>query len=231
MVLNVQESLSIPQSSSTPKQSRQVSPTTMFLPDVVGVPPSNMASAPVNQQVHFSSGRQLADWGMSSSTVDVNSHDMNSSGVLASQRGGGGCVKRSSISEYLTEAIPGWKVDELLNLPDMEAIYNFADCGSSKTDASNFGDTDWPADCSAFDDSMLGEALAEVPSFPSPPTASGVPRLVKPWGLGKSQKRLDLDFFLGCDDTLVVPDIGGVSSPAQSPTSPPQKRRRTFLDY
>lgn len=217
MDLNAKESVSVLSSSSILKQLQQVA-----------VLPSNMA---VNQQSHFSSGRLPADRGMRLNRVDVNSHGVNLSGALASQRGGGGFVRRSSISEYLTETIPGWRVDELLNLPDMGAIHDFADCGSSKADSSNAGDMEWHVDYNAFEDSMLGEAAAEVPSIPSPPTTSGVPRFVKPWGFGKSLKLQNLDSFLAFDDSLVVPDIGGVSSPpALSPNSP-QKRRRTLLDF
>jgi hypothetical protein len=41
------------------------------------------------------------------------------------------CCK-SSITEFLTEAVPGWRVDELLNLADLAGGFNTADMGSSK---------------------------------------------------------------------------------------------------
>lgn len=41
------------------------------------------------------------------------------------------CYK-SSITEFLTEAVPGWRVDELLNLADLAGVFNTADMGSSK---------------------------------------------------------------------------------------------------
>ncbi|KAJ7563245.1 hypothetical protein O6H91_03G102600 [Diphasiastrum complanatum] len=50
----------------------------------------------------------------------------------ALQNGYGNLYKRSSISEFLTEAIPGWRVDELLNLPDVAGGYTLADIASSK---------------------------------------------------------------------------------------------------
>lgn len=161
--------------------------------------------------------------------VDVNSANLKLAGFHPSHKGGGGFMRRSSISEYLIETIPGWKVDELLNLPDSSAMYNFAETGSSKTDASSFGDLDWAAEFSALDEQILGESLAEVPSIPSPPTASGFPRPLRVGGSGKGKRRPDFAFLVDFEDALVVPDTGGQSSPALSPTSPPQKRRRAFV--
>jgi hypothetical protein len=36
-------------------------------------------------------------------------------------------LQKSSIAEFLTDAIPGWQVDELLKLPDLDEGYNISD--------------------------------------------------------------------------------------------------------
>ena len=82
-------------------------------------------------------------------------------------------------------------------------------------------------DCSCFDHLVLDRSEAQVPSMASPPTLSGIPRSIKPGVYGKSREELDLGSLLNCDDTLVVPDVGGISSP---PESPPLKRRRIYTD-
>lgn len=43
-----------------------------------------------------------------------------------------GLLRKSSISEFLTDAIPGWRVDELLSLSDYTEGFNVADMGSTK---------------------------------------------------------------------------------------------------
>lgn len=240
-----EESLTKVPSLSVPKQEQQqsqhvtptaprllghVTPTGVLPSKVIGASTTTSSPSSISQQSHFSAGRHLSDWDMHTN-INMNSHDVSKGEMLTSQRGGGGGgMRRNSISEYLTDAIPGWRVDDLLNLPDMDTIYNFADPGASKADASLIRDECWPVEC---DVQELGETVvAEVPSIPSPPTASGVPRSTKPWGFGKSLKEPDLDFFLHCDDTLVVPDIGGVSSPTSLfPSSLPQKRRRAFSEF
>jgi len=45
---------------------------------------------------------------------------------------GSGTLRKSSITEFLTEATSGWRVDELLNLADLAEGYNAANVGSSK---------------------------------------------------------------------------------------------------
>jgi hypothetical protein len=45
---------------------------------------------------------------------------------------GSGILRKSSITEFLTEATSGWRVDELLNLADLAEGYNAANVGSSK---------------------------------------------------------------------------------------------------
>ncbi|MCO5562193.1 hypothetical protein L7F22_015819 [Adiantum nelumboides] len=233
---------SLPLAKQEQKQSQQLMLTSLqksqqsltngiFPSKILGPSSVSFPSASINQQMYLNGGRQLSDWGLCSDMKD-NTHDISKVDVSIQRGPGGGSVRRSSISEYLTESIPGWRVDELLSLPDTDAIYNYADTGFSKADAATL-DADWPADCGASDSEGLGEAVAaEVPKMPSPPTASGVPRLTKPWGFGKLMKEPDLDFFLHCDDPLVVPDIGGVSSPPSlSPSSLPQKRRRTLFEF
>jgi hypothetical protein len=36
-------------------------------------------------------------------------------------------LQKSSIAEFLTDPIPGWQVDELLKLPDLDEGYNISD--------------------------------------------------------------------------------------------------------
>lgn len=43
-----------------------------------------------------------------------------------------GALRRSSITEFLTEGVPGWRMDELLNLGEIADGYNASDCTSSK---------------------------------------------------------------------------------------------------
>lgn len=43
-----------------------------------------------------------------------------------------GLVKRSNITEFLTEAVPGWRVDEFFNLADLADGYNTSEVNSSK---------------------------------------------------------------------------------------------------
>lgn len=43
-----------------------------------------------------------------------------------------GLLRKSSISEFLTDAIPGWRVDELLSLSDYTEGFNMGDMGSTK---------------------------------------------------------------------------------------------------
>ncbi|KAI5075308.1 hypothetical protein GOP47_0009384 [Adiantum capillus-veneris] len=217
--------------TSSQQKIQQNSTTGVFPSKVVGPSSVSLPSSSINQQMYLNGGRQLSNWGMGND-MNNNTHDFSKLDVATQRGSGGGSVRRSSISEYLTESIPGWRVDEILNLPDIDAIYNYADFGTSKTDAAT-SDVEWPAECSGSDSEGLGEAVAAmVPKMPSPPTASGVPRLTKPWGFGKPLKEPDLDFVLHCDDPLVVPDIGGVSSPTTlSPSSLHRKRRRTFFEF
>ena len=46
--------------------------------------------------------------------------------------GGSGMGRKSSYSDILSDAVPGWRVDELLNIPELADGYTLADIGSSK---------------------------------------------------------------------------------------------------
>ncbi|CAI5510878.1 unnamed protein product [Closterium sp. Naga37s-1] len=64
-----------------------------------------------------------------------------------------------------------WRVEELLNIPELAGGYTLADVGSSKAEAHDLGDFDWTADLSLFDEQMYAESLHEVPQI-APSTAA-----------------------------------------------------------
>eukprot|EP00850_Spirogloea_muscicola_P008748 SM000047S16887 [mRNA] locus=s47:516691:518433:- [translate_table: standard] len=178
-----------------------------------------------------------------------------SGGVVAGQssRGaaasGSSSVTRQSVpaaasaSDLLSEAVPSWRVEELLDIPELAGGYTIGDIASSKADMANLGDFDWMADLSLFDEHMYAESLAEVPSLPSSPpatvAASAAGNLGLPRGGGsgssasgypssalRGKARHDLaeaaalvpDF----DDSFVVPDLGLAA------TQTPTKRHRSY---
>eukprot|EP00850_Spirogloea_muscicola_P010986 SM000066S20461 [mRNA] locus=s66:392565:395322:- [translate_table: standard] len=149
----------------------------------------------------------------------------------------------ASASDLLSEAVPSWRVEELLDIPELADGYTIGDIASSKADMANLGDFDWMADLSLFDEHMYAESLAEVPSLPSSPpataAASAAGNLGLPRGGGsgsnaggypssalRGKARHDLaeaaalvpDF----DDSFVVPDLGLAA------TQPPTKRHRSY---
>jgi len=135
-----------------------------------------------------------------------------------------GTLRRSSITEFLTEGVPGWRMDELLNLGEIADGYNASDCTSSKCDAAYLGDFDWTAGFDIFDDQVYGDGQHEVPQMPSPPTASGLSRGTKVDGAVKGNLKQESAVVPDYDNLFVVPDLGLQNSPP--PLSPPSTKRR-----
>ncbi|CAM6000894.1 unnamed protein product [Sphagnum balticum] len=95
------------------------------------------------------------------------------------QTGNSEVWKKSSITEFLIEAVPGWRVDELLSLAEMGDGYNTSaahDIGSPcKADASNYtGSFNWTVDLRSFDEQVDVSSHRKVPQIPTPPTMSGL---------------------------------------------------------
>ncbi|GJP62151.1 hypothetical protein CLOP_g19244 [Closterium sp. NIES-67] len=68
-----------------------------------------------------------------------------------------------------------WRVEELLNIPELAGGYSLADVGSSKAEAHDLGDFDWTADLSLFDEQMYAESLHEVPHLATPAPVPAAP--------------------------------------------------------
>uniref|UniRef100_A0A0C9RN38 TSA: Wollemia nobilis Ref_Wollemi_Transcript_9603_1536 transcribed RNA sequence n=1 Tax=Wollemia nobilis TaxID=56998 RepID=A0A0C9RN38_9CONI len=143
-------------------------------------------------------------------------------GVPKGAGSGGLARKGSSVSEYFTESLADWRMDEFLVMPDLDNGYVYDEAGSSKADNANFGELEWTTSSFSVDDVNVEDCLAQVPEMPSPPTASGLywPRKIVCPTEGK--RREDFGFFEFYDAPL-VPDIECGSSPPDSPLS---KRRR-----
>jgi hypothetical protein len=52
---------------------------------------------------------------------------MSMPSLSTSHQSSGLLFQKSSIAEFLTDPIPGWQVDELLKLPDLNEGYNISD--------------------------------------------------------------------------------------------------------
>jgi hypothetical protein len=52
---------------------------------------------------------------------------MSMPSLITGHQSSGLLLQKSSIAEFLTDAIPGWQVDELLKLPDLDEGYNISD--------------------------------------------------------------------------------------------------------
>eukprot|EP00271_Cylindrocystis_brebissonii_P007573 TRINITY_DN21136_c0_g1_i1.p1 TRINITY_DN21136_c0_g1~~TRINITY_DN21136_c0_g1_i1.p1 ORF type:complete len:351 (-),score=74.80 TRINITY_DN21136_c0_g1_i1:342-1394(-) len=153
-------------------------------------------------------------------------------GGEASASGSGAefATRRNASSDYLSDAVPGWRVDELLNLPELAEGYSLADIGSSKAEmeAASLGDFEWTADLSLFDEQLYAENFHEVPSLPDPfgfpPTSSSRSHLS---GAFKGRGRYNASLEEGAavvpdyDEAFVVPDMGRAAEPAT-------KRRRNY---
>lgn len=132
---------------------------------------------------------------------------------------GDGYDNRDGFFDLNSDPATGWRVDELLNIPDLADGYSLADVGSSKAEVeANLGDFDWTADLSLFDEQVYAESLHEVPSLPET-TPGRIPGSSR----SKNQKHDNSAVVPDFDDSFVVPDLGlGDSS------STPAKRRRNL---
>ena len=137
-------------------------------------------------------------------------------------------MRKSSISEFLTDAVPGWRVDELLNFADCTEGFNSTDFASAKVEGVTAvgGDYDWTADLSLFEEQMF--AMHEVPQFPppapqlaTPPRCFRAPRHVR----GRTNKHQEIyDLPNGFGDAFIVPEIRTPSAPASQ--SAPKRMKR-----
>ncbi|GLJ16284.1 hypothetical protein SUGI_0274330 [Cryptomeria japonica] len=126
------------------------------------------------------------------------------------------------VSDYISESLPGWRMDEAFLLPYIDNGYGFDEPGSSKADNGNFGEYEWSTSPSGAKESNVEEYIAQVPEMPSPPTASGLywPHRLIPPTQGKNNQVFGFCEFY---NPPLVPDIGCQSSPPDSPLS---KRRK-----
>ena len=132
--IKVIDTLKSSKSSPIPLEFQQQPHITHYSSKVVGMEVSvnNNSSTGANQQFLINSERHIIDGGTYQSRIDPNYlHKVNSGAVLAHARLDN-CTRKGSISEYLTETIPGWKVDEIFSLCDMDTLHNFVNCGSSR---------------------------------------------------------------------------------------------------
>jgi hypothetical protein len=143
--------------------------------------------------------------------------------LSAGPQGSPGILRKNSITDSLTEPASNWRVDELLNLTDLAEDWNAANMGSSKADVATFGDFDWTADLSIFDE----DSFHEVPKLISPPTASGLSRSTRMIGPIKNMKQ-EVALVPDFGDAFTVPDLHLDKSPPPSP--PLWKRRRNYYD-
>lgn len=135
--------------------------------------------------------------------------------------------RRSSIpADFLSDAVPVWGVDELLNLPELADGYHMGDIGSSKADMNNLGDYDWMADLSMFEEQMYAESFHEVPQMFAPAPTVVLSRGGKATALSKGKAKQDAAIVPQFDDTFLVPDLDLPTSPA-----PVAKRRRTLNEF
>lgn len=139
-------------------------------------------------------------------------------------------MRKSSIREFLTDAVPGWRVDELLNFADCTEVFNSTDFAVGKVDGVTAvgGDYDWTADLSLFEEQMF--AMHEVPQFPpaapqlaASPRCIRVPRHVRNRGNKQHQDIYDLPSG-GFSDAFIVPEIRVSSAPASHSLSKRMKR-------
>ncbi|KAG0600919.1 hypothetical protein M758_11G070800 [Ceratodon purpureus] len=137
-------------------------------------------------------------------------------------------MRKSSISEFLTDAVPGWRVDELLNFADCADGFNSTDFASSKVDGVTAvgGDYDWTADLSLFEEQMF--AMHEVPQFPPPaPQLAAPPRCVRAPRHVRNRANRNQDVYdipNNFNDGFIVPVIRNPSAPVSQ--SLPKRMKR-----
>lgn len=134
--------------------------------------------------------------------MKLSGHQEFAAPQLESQLG----MRKSSISEFLTDAVPGWRVDELLNFADCAEGLDFA--APTKLDGVTAvgGDYDWTADLSLFEEQMF--AMHEVPQFP-PAAPQLAPRHVR----SRANRNQDLyDLTNSYRDAFIVPEIRNPSA-------------------
>ncbi|CAK9881363.1 unnamed protein product [Sphagnum jensenii] len=204
-------------SEETPQFSLPTSKTSGMMNPVMSGRLSSTAQPPLSSPVNHPMPQSKNQGGFVPKVGEV----MGTS-LSTGPQSGSGTLRKSSITEFLTEATSGWRVDELLNLADLAEGYNAANVGSSKADVANFGDFDWTADLSLFDE----ETLCEVPQLPSPPTASGLSRSTRMIGTVKTVKQ-EVALVPDFGDAFTVPNLHLDVSP---PSSPLLKRRRSYYD-
>jgi len=149
--------------------------------------------------------------------------------------------KSGSITEFLTDAIPGWQVEELLlNLPELTTTgggYTICDGGGStnKAEALSLEELDWmmPHCTLQGNQQVFVDAVREVPQLPPLPQTPVLPEpVMMPWlgrvvssgslkVKGNQEAILPVETFL---DAFVVPDLGA----QQQQSSQFLKRRRNF---
>lgn len=135
-----------------------------------------------------------------------------------------GSMRKSSISEFLTDAVPGWRVDELLNFADCNEQFNPTDFSTSKMmegETAVEGDYDWTADLSLFEAQMF--SMHEVPQFPPPPpTLSASPKSNRVARQLQRISHIKQGSYL--QDAFLVPDVRIASAPTSQ--SVPKRFKR-----
>ncbi|EFJ17928.1 hypothetical protein SELMODRAFT_444777 [Selaginella moellendorffii] len=126
--------------------------------------------------------------------------------------------RKTSIFEFLTEAVPGWKCDELLNLPDSSSLassYTF----DPKIDA-NFA---WPSANVSRDQIYF----RSVPQMDKLPAGFNATKVVGDPAALKLKTKPGIFLLPEPDDAFLVPDLGLHSAPELPPAV---KRRRTYSE-
>ncbi|KAH7300367.1 hypothetical protein KP509_24G058800 [Ceratopteris richardii] len=165
-----------------------------------------------NQQVHMTT-----NWDMQDQCKEGTLNDnVNVVSTQADERENS--TMRSTISEYLTETIPGWRVDELLSFPDMLSTVNLLE--SSPIHQWHCRSTPWYNGYST--EEALVPGPAEVPTSPFVSTSSSAQRATRFWAHGKPIKPTDCIFEY--DNAFTVPDVGGTSYPAVHAPSPLKRK-------
>jgi uncharacterized protein (DUF1330 family) len=209
----------VPKTLATPPPSKCPSPPSASKSSTVSANKPESAAA---NATPASTPSWLSNSGRNSERERTKTVGMTSANAFDQQ---GPLIGRRNIipGDFLSDAVPVWGVDELLNLPELADGYHMGDIGSSKADMNNLGDYDWMADLSMFEEQMYAESLHEVPEMFAPAPAVALSRGGKPTALSKGKAKQDAAIVPQFDDTFIVPDLGLPTSPA-----PVAKRRRTL---